>query len=102
MCIRDRRIDAREKFLYITLREVNQIIVFDRKAKRIVQRLSTMGDHPRDMQLSKDGRFVFVIHRFSHDIRVFERDEKSGLIQPLRAKLHVQEGVCIVFEQEES
>lgn len=96
------RIDAREKFLYITLREVNQIIVFDRKAKRIVQRLSTMGDHPRDMQLSKDGRFVFVIHRFSHDIRVFERDEKSGLIQPLRAKLHVQEGVCIVFEQEES
>lgn len=88
--------------MYITLREVNQIIVFDRKAKRIVQRYSTLGDHLvicncQRMDVLSLSYIVSVM------TSVFLKEmKKAGLLQPLRAKLHVQEGVCIVFEQEES
>lgn len=95
------RLDKQERYLYITLRECNQLLVYDIRKQQITQRLYSGGDHPRDMILSPSEKHVFVIHRFSNSICVFQRNEENGMLSALPAMLEVVEGVCILFEQEE-
>lgn len=93
------RLSREENFLYVSERVVNQIAVYDIRKGEVVQRVDSGGDHPRDIALSPDERYLFAANRFTGNVAVFRRDADTGLLTPLRAGLEAPEGVCIVFEE---
>lgn len=93
------RMSKDERFLYISLRDVNQIIVVDVEKQTIIQRISSLGDHPRDIQLSPDDAFLFVANRCSNQINVFERNAHDGTLTACDAHLEAIEGVSIVMNE---
>lgn len=93
------RMSKDERFLYLSLRDVNQIIVIDVEKQVIIQRISSLGDHPRDIQLSPDDAFLFVANRFSNQVNVFERNAHDGMLTACDAHLEAIEGVSIVMNE---
>lgn len=93
------RMSKDERFLYISLRDVNQIIVVDVEKQTIIQRISSLGDHPRDIQLSPDDAFLFVANRCSNQVNVFERNAHDGTLTACDAHLEAIEGVSIVMNE---
>lgn len=93
------RMSKDERFLYLSLRDVNQIIVIYVEKQVIIQRISSLGDHPRDIQLSPDDAFLFVANRFSNQVNVFERNAHDGMLTACDAHLEAIEGVSIVMNE---
>ena len=89
-----------ERFLYISLRGVNRIVVYDVEQERISQSIDCGGDHPRDMAFTPDERYVFVLNRFTNNVCVFARHQ-DGQLTPCAATLHAVQGVSILFEKQE-
>lgn len=96
------RMSKDERFLYISMRDVNQIVVVDVEKKTIQQRISSKGDHPRDIQLSSDDAFLFVANRFTDNVVVFERDASQGTLTACDTQINAPEGVSIVLETQEA
>ena len=94
------RLSPDERFLYVSVRGANLIVVLACTADglRVIQRISCGGDHPRDIALSPDGRFVLSANRYSGDLTCFLRDPASGRIGAQCSKVSVPEGVSIVFD----
>lgn len=92
------RMSEDNRFLYISVRELNLLYVVDIATWRIIQVLASGGNHPRDIALDPSQQFLFVANRFSNNLVVFERDKQSGHIQPIAQLDHIIEGVSIVFE----
>ena len=94
------RLSPDERFLYVSVRGANRIVVLACTADglRVIQRISCGGDHPRDIALSPDGRFVLSANRYSGDLTCFLRDPASGCIGGQCSKVSVPEGVSIVFD----
>lgn len=81
------RISPDNKHLYASNRgDANDISVFeiskDGKLK-LVQRVKTGGEMPRNFILTKDGNYLLVAHQASDNITVFQRDAKTGELIPL-------------------
>ncbi len=94
------RLSPDERFLYVSVRGANLIVVLACTADglRVIQRISCGGDHPRDIALSPDGRFVLSANRYSGDLTCFLRDPATGRIGGQCSKVSVPEGVSIVFD----
>lgn len=94
------RLSPDERFLYVSVRGANRIVVLACAADglRVIQRISCGGDHPRDIALSPDGRFVLSANRYSGDLTCFLRDPATGRIGAQCSKVSVPEGVSIVFD----
>ena len=94
------RLSPDERFLYVSVRGANLIVVLACAADglRVIQRISCGGDHPRDIALSPDGRFVLSANRYSGDLTCFPRDPAAGRIGAQCSKVSVPEGVSIVFD----
>lgn len=94
------RLSPDERFLYVSVRGANLIVVLACASDglRVIQRVSCGGDHPRDIALSPDGRFVLSANRYSGDLTCFPRDAASGRIGEQCSKVSVPEGVSIVFD----
>ena len=94
------RLSPDERFLYVSVRGANLIVVLACTADglRVIQRISCGGDHPRDIALSPDGRFVLSANRYSGDLTCFPRDPATGRIGAQCSKVSVPEGVSIVFD----
>lgn len=94
------RLSPDERFLYVSVRGANLIVVLACSADglRVIQRISCGGDHPRDIVLSPDGRFVLSANRYSGDLTCFPRDPASGRIGAQCSRVPVSEGVSIVFD----
>lgn len=94
------RLSPDERFLYVSVRGANLIVVLACAADglRVIQRISCGGDHPRDIALSPDGRFVLSANRYSGDLTCFPRDPATGRIGAQCSKVSVPEGVSIVFD----
>lgn len=93
------RLSDDERFLYISIRDANQIVVYDCLQQSILQRVYAGGDHPRDIVLSNDMKFLFVANRFTDHVCVFKRNKKTGMLTPMEATLHAIQCVCIVLEK---
>lgn len=96
------RLSNDERFLYISVRGSNQVIVVDTAAWQVIQRVSSHGDHPRDLALSREERYVFVINRTCGTMAVFSRDYKCGRLEDLHTETTIEQGVSIVFEEMEA
>jgi 6-phosphogluconolactonase len=59
---------------------------------------STLGIEPRFFTLSRDGRFVLVANQLSNNIRVFARDERTGLIGALVSSLYNLNSVSHILQ----
>lgn len=96
------RMSKDERFLYISVRECNQIIVYDIEKAQIIQRISSFGDHPRDIALSPYEAYLFIANRFSNTLVVCRRDTNTGMLTERICEIEAIEAVSIAFEQEVS
>lgn len=91
------RMSQEGRFLYISIRDVNKLYVFDIENEKVIQIIDCNGDHPRDIVLDPTEKFLFVANRFSNEIVVFRRDMQTGILQLLESRILVKEPVCIAF-----
>lgn len=97
------RFSPDERFLYVSVRGAEQIIVLEANGSQmqILQRIDCGGQHPRDIALSPDGHWLLSANRCSDDITCFPRDAVTGLLGPLCSRVPIHEGVSIVFDTTE-
>ncbi|MGX8850889.1 beta-propeller fold lactonase family protein [Amedibacillus sp. YH-ame10] len=92
------RMSQDERFLYVSLREINKLCVIDIVKWSVVQSVDCGGDHPRDMNISKDDAYVFCVNRNTNDVTAFHRNTVSGILTFVDRLGDIPEGVAIVFE----
>lgn len=95
------RLSTDEKFLYISIRGVDLVAVvavWEDEAS-VIQHISSGGDHPRDILLSGDGRFLLVVNRLEGGIVSMERDPATGLLKEPLYRVPMPEGVSLVWKE---
>lgn len=86
------------KFLYASNRLVNDgITVFSIKKDGSLEFLANQATriHPRNFNISPDGRFLLCACRDSDMIQVFTRDAKTGLLTDTGRNITVRHPVCV-------
>lgn len=96
------RLSGDERFLYLSIRGSNQVVVVDIASWQVIQRMDSHGDHPRDLALTPDERYVFVVNRTCGTMAVFKRNAENGRLQDLHCETTIEQGVSIVFEEKEA
>jgi 6-phosphogluconolactonase len=98
------RIDPKGKFVYVSNRGHDSISVFklDESGKKaeMIQNIKTEGIHPRDFNLSPDGKYCIVVHKDSDYAVVFSIDHNTGKLTLLNKDFYVPEAVCVEFVTE--
>lgn len=87
------------KFVYVSNRGNNTIAVFSSDEKgdlKLIQRISTEGDFPRDFNLSDDESFVICLNQNSDNATLYARDAESGKLTMLQKNFAVPEGVSVL------
>lgn len=84
------KVSADGRFVYAAVRGVNQVAVLSANEEgklELVQMHSTMGNWPRDIGLSRDGKYLLIANQKSGDISVLARDENSGMLSKTNMQL---------------
>lgn len=97
------RLSRDEKFLYVSVRGIDIITVFQLreetdKTAAIIQHFTCGGIHPRDFVLSQNEKYMLVANRFEGGIVSIERDRKSGLLLQIRDSVSMPEGVSLALK----
>lgn len=94
------RLSNDERFLYVSVRGENVIAVLEARGTRtrVIQRAPCGGDHPRDILLSPDGRFLLAANRNAGGLVCFTVDRETGLIGKECARVDACEGVAVVLD----
>lgn len=94
------RLTKDEKFLYISVREMDLLTVLDVSGEHVkaVQHVSCRGVHPRDMILSGNENYVLAVNRFEGGIVSIQRDEKSGRLGEIKHQVNMPQGVSILLK----
>lgn len=97
------RLSPDHRFLYISVRGADQIVVLERRNGKlqVIQRIPSGGEHPRDIALSPDGRWLLAANRFSGDLVSFPRDSATGRLGAACGHTIIHQGVSIVFDAQE-
>ena len=95
------RLSPDEKFLYVSVRERNVICVFALAGVTAtkIQEVPCGGDHPRDLVLTPDGKFVLAVNRYPGSIVSFSRDQASGKIGKAISSINIPQAVSVVFTE---
>ncbi len=91
------RITKDGRFIYASVRNNEEsVAVFEIKDNLVtkIQTISSHGKHPRDINLSKDEKYLLVANKDSDNVVFFKRDDKGLLIYDKEVK--VSEPVCIL------
>ena len=93
------RLSPDEKFLYVSVRERNVLCVFALEGVTAtkIQEVSCGGEHPRDLVLTPDGRFVLAVNRYPGSIDSFSRVQCSGQLGPQISSISIPQAVSVVF-----
>lgn len=119
------RLSPDEKFLYVSVRERNVICVFQlAHGKKVtanlnghnaaattnkktlsavtvtatkIQEVPCGGNHPRDLVLTPDGKFVLAVNRYPGSIVSFKRDAGSGKIGPQCGSINIPQAVSVAW-----
>ncbi|WP_366182452.1 lactonase family protein [Flavobacterium ovatum] len=97
----DIHISPDEKFLYATNRgDANDISCFKilKNGKlEFVERVSTLGNGPRNFAIDPSGNFLLVGHQYSNTVIIFKRDKLTGKLTDSGKKIELCSPVCLVF-----
>jgi len=89
------------KFLYASNRgDANEIVIYaiDSNGKlSYTGRQLALGKTPRNFAIDPSGNFLLVANQNSDEIVIFKRDQKTGLLSPIGAKITVSMPVCLKF-----
>ena len=93
------RLSPDEKFLYVSVRERNVICVFALQGgvATKIQEVSCGGNHPRDLVLTPDGKFVLAVNRYPGSIVSFKRDAGSGKIGAQCGSINIPQAVSVAW-----
>jgi len=89
------------KFLYASNRLKNDgIAIFkvDPDATLIYAGYQNTGAHPRNFNITPNGKFLLVACRDSGCIQIFRRDARTGLLSDTGRTIVLDKPVCIVFQ----
>jgi 6-phosphogluconolactonase len=94
-------VDARERFLYVSIRGHDSIVLFSINAAdgglTQVEWVSSGGKKPRNFAIDPTGAWLFAANQGSNSIDLFPIDPKSGRLKPTSRSLKVVSPVCICF-----
>jgi len=97
------RIDQKGRFIYVSNRGHDSISVFktDESGKHVelIQNIKTQGNHPRDFNISPDGKYLVCVHKDSDNVSVFAIDHEHGKLTHLSHDFIVPEAVCVQFSE---
>lgn len=92
------RITKDERFIYTSSRNNEEIIsVFEVNQLQVrkIQSINSGGLHPRDMNLSRDEKYIIVANKDSDNLVYFKRNLQTGKLEQ-DFDIEVLEPVCIV------
>lgn len=99
----DIHISPDEKFMYATNRgDANDISCFKilKNGKlEFVERVSTLGNGPRNFAIDPSGNFLLVGHQYTNDVIIFKRDKTTGKLTDSGKKIELCSPVCLVFTE---
>lgn len=98
----DIKISGDGRYVYATNRgDANVIVCYDvlkDKSLRVKDVSSTAGTSPRNINISKSGKWVFVTNQVSNAITVFKRNPKKGTLHAVDSSMiSVQKPVCVIY-----
>ena len=90
------------RFVYVSERKTNSvaILAYEGDTLRLVQRVSTHGEKPRDINLSPDGRWLLAANLNSHTLALFRRDTATGKLTFERLEEGVKSPSCVAWLEE--
>lgn len=97
------RMTKDERFLYVSVRGVNKILVFDIQggAPVMIQEVDSAGVHPRDMILSQDEQYLLAVNRYDGILASMRRDKQSGQVTEVRSEIKVPQGVALALAEKQ-
>ncbi|MEG0093080.1 MAG: beta-propeller fold lactonase family protein [Erysipelotrichaceae bacterium] len=91
-----------EKYLYISIRSVDEIIVVSLNHKmQVIQRKSCGGKHPRDFIYAAKQHCLIIANRYSNLIVSIRVNDKTGLLENQLSEQFVPEPLCVILGKEE-
>lgn len=94
------RIHPNQKFIYVSNRGHDSISVLkinDNYKLDLISTVSCRGDHPRDFNLTPDGKYLLSAHMNSNDLTLFKINEDTGELSLIKENIASPEPVSIVF-----
>ena len=88
------------RFLYASNRlKADGVSTFEVKKDGSLQKIvyTDTGIHPRNFNLTPNGRYLLVAERDSDQIEIFERDAKSGKLRPTGKSIALSMPVCLIW-----
>lgn len=94
------RLSQDERYLYVSTRGADLISVYAVKGCHIspVQQTGCGGEHPRDIVITPDGRYLVVINRTDGGLVSFPLDQESGELGKACGAAVMTEGVSVILE----
>lgn len=93
------RLSSDGKFLYVSNRGHDSIAVFavlPDQALKLVQRVSTFGEFPRDFNWDAEEKYVVAANQNSNNATLYQR-QSDGTLTPLEKDIAVAEGTRVLF-----
>ncbi len=93
------RLSSDGKFLYVSNRGHDSIAVFavlPDQALKLVQRVSTFGEFPRDFNWDAKEKYVVAANQNSNNATLYQR-QSDGTLTPLEKDIAVPEGTRVLF-----
>lgn len=93
------RLSSDGKFLYVSNRGHDSIAVFavlPDQALKLVQRVSTFGEFPRDFNWDEEEKYVVAANQNSNNATLYQR-QSDGTLTPLEKDIAVPEGTRVLF-----
>ncbi len=94
------RISNDNRFLYVSNRGNNSISIrdiSDANSMSLVDIISTEGDHPRDFNITPDGKYLLAANMNTDNLVLFGVDKESGKLKLIKSDIYSPEPVSIVF-----
>ncbi len=92
------RMTSDDKFVYASNRGHNSIVVYESLADGTlekIQTISSFGDIPRDINLSKGEKVLIVANQDTDNVTTYLKDEQTGLLTKVQDDFFVPEAVCV-------
>lgn len=96
------RISKDGNFIYVSNRGNDSIAVFAVKADhtlKLVQRISTFGEFPRDFNWDPTEKYVVVANQNSNNATLYVRNAETGCLTPIQKDIQIPEGTCVQFKE---